>query len=193
MKAKGEAELERLQQLGVIEPIEFLDWAAPIVPVLKDDGEVRICGDYKLTANHASQLDTYPLPRVEDLFATLAGGKTFMKLNMSHAYQQLLLDEESKHYITINTHKGLFEYNLLVFGVASSPAIFQRTMDNLLQNIPHVAVYLDDLLVTGKTKEEHLSNLGQVLKRIAEAGLRLKRSKCATGFRLRVCPRWKRR
>ncbi|CAI5686860.1 unnamed protein product [Oreochromis niloticus] len=178
MKAKVEAELERLQQIGVIEPIEFSDWAAPIVPVLKEDGGVRICGDYKLTVNQASQLDAYPLPRVDDLFATLAGGQTFTKLDMSHAYQQLLLDEESKKYVTINTHKGLFKYNRLVFGVASSPAIFQRTMDNLLQNIPGVAVYLDDILVTGKTEEEHLRNLEQVLKKLSEAGLRLKRSKC---------------
>ncbi|CAI5640403.1 unnamed protein product [Oreochromis niloticus] len=178
MKAKVEAELERLQQIGVIEPIEFSDWAAPIVPVLKEDGGVRICGDYKLTVNQASQLDAYPLPRVDDLFATLAGGQTFTKLDMSHAYQQLLLDEESKKYVTINTHKGLFKYNCLVFGVASSPAIFQRTMDNLLQNIPGVAVYLDDILVTGKTEEEHLRNLEQVLKKLSEAGLRLKRSKC---------------
>ncbi|XP_028304146.1 uncharacterized protein K02A2.6-like [Gouania willdenowi] len=178
MKAKVEAELDRLQKLGVIEPVEFSNWAAPIVPVLKEDGQVRLCGDYKLTINQASQLDTYPLPKVEDLFATLAGGKTFTKLDMSHAYQQLLLDEDSKQYVTINTHKGLFKYNRLVFGVASSPAIFQRTMDNLLQNIPHVAVYLDDILVTGKTEEEHLQNLDQVLKRMEMAGLRLKRSKC---------------
>ena len=66
---------------------------------------------------------------------------------MSHVYQQLLLDEESKQYVTVNTHNGLFKYNCLVFGVASSPAIFQRTMDNLLQNIPYVAVYRDDILV----------------------------------------------
>lgn len=97
---------------------------------------------------------------------------------MSHAYQQLLLDEESKQYVTINTHKGLFKYNRLAFGVASSPGIFQRTMDNLFQNLPHVAVYLDDILVTGSTEEEHLQNLDQVLKRISEAGMRLKRSKC---------------
>lgn len=178
MRAKVEAELERLQQAGVIQPVEFSDWAAPIVPVVKEDGGVRICGDYKLTINQASQLNTYPLPRVEDLFTMLAGGKTFTKLDMSHAYQQLLLEEESKQYVTVNTHKGLFKYNRLVFGVASSPAIFQRTMDNLLQNIPYVAVYLDDILVTGRTEEEHLQNLDQVLKRMSDAGLRLKRSKC---------------
>ncbi len=108
----------------------------------------------------------------------LAGGKTFTKLDMSHVYQQLLLDEESKQCVTINTHKVLFKYNCLVFGVASSPAIFQHIMDNLLQNIPHVAVYLDDIVVTGRTEEEHLQNLDQVLKRMSDAGLRLKRSKC---------------
>ncbi|XP_036002862.1 uncharacterized protein K02A2.6-like [Fundulus heteroclitus] len=178
MRVKVEAELERLQQAGVIEPVEFSNWAAPIVLVMKEDGGVRICGDYKLTINQASQLDTYPLPKVEDLFAMLAGGQTFTKLDMSHAYQQLLLDEESKQYVTINTHKGLFKYNRLAFGVASSPGIFQRTMDNLFQNLPHVAVYLDDILVTGSTEEEHVRNLDQVLRRLSEAGLRLKRSKC---------------
>lgn len=65
MRAKVEAELERLQQAGVIEPVKSSDWAAPIVPVTKEDGDVRICGDYKLTINQASQLDTYPLPRIE--------------------------------------------------------------------------------------------------------------------------------
>lgn len=90
---------------------------------------------------------------------------------MSQAYQQLLLDEDSKEYVTINTHKGLFKYNRLVFGVVSSPAIFQRTMDTLLQGIPHVAVYLDDILITGATETEHLANFEQVLKRFSEAGL----------------------
>ncbi len=82
----------------------------------------------------------------------LAGGKTFTKLDMSHAYQQLLHDEESKQYVMINTHKGLFKYNRLVFGVASSPAIFQRTMESLLQGIPHVAMYLDDILIMGENR-----------------------------------------
>lgn len=74
MKYKVEKELERLQQLGVIESIQFSNWAAPIVPVLKEDGTVRICGDYKLTINQAAKVETYPIPRVEDLFSMLAGG-----------------------------------------------------------------------------------------------------------------------
>ena len=85
-----------MQKDGIIEPVQFADWAAPIVSVLKSDGKsVRICGDFKLTVNQASKLDRYPIPKIEDLLAKLAGGKLFTKLDMSQAYQQLLLDEES--------------------------------------------------------------------------------------------------
>ena len=122
--------MDRLTQEGVIEPIQFSDWAAPIVPVLKSDGEsIRICGDFKVTVNQVSKLDQYP---IEDLFTKLAGGKTFTKLDMSQAYQQLVLDKESRKYVVINTHRGLFRYNRLPFGVSSAPGIFQRTMENLL-------------------------------------------------------------
>ena len=70
--------------------------------------ENRICGDYKLTANRASLLEYYPLPKVDDLFATLVGGILFTKLDMSQAYLQLALDDQAKGLLTINTHKGLF-------------------------------------------------------------------------------------
>ena len=109
MRGKFEEELERLVSEGIIEPVQFADWAAPTVPVVKSDGKsLRICGDFKLTVNQASKLDRYPIPKVEDLFARLAGGKAFTKLDMSQAYQQLLLDEESRKYTVINMHHGLF-------------------------------------------------------------------------------------
>ena len=81
MKAKVEEELERLVKEGTVEPVPFADWAAPIVPVLKaDKSSVRICGDFSLTVNQVSKLDQYPIPKIEDLFATLSGGKAFTKL-----------------------------------------------------------------------------------------------------------------
>ena len=101
-----------------------------------------------------------------------------MKLDLSHAYLQIPLDEASRRLTTINTHKGLFEYQRLPFGIASAPSIFQRVMENLLQGIPRVCVYLDDILVSGTTEEEHLTNLSQVLLRLGSAGMRLKREKC---------------
>ena len=89
MREKVEKELQTLEDQGIITSIKFSKWAAPIVPVLKQDKQtVRICGDYKLTANRASCLEHYPLPKVEDLFSTLAGGTLFTNLDMSQAYLQ---------------------------------------------------------------------------------------------------------
>ena len=177
-RSKVEAELDRLIEQNIIEPIPFSDWAAPIVPVLKADNTIRICGDYKVTVNQVSKLDRYPIPKIEDLFAKLSGGTVFTKLDLSQAYQQLMLDEESKKYIVINTHRGLFRYNRLPFGISSAPGIFQRTMESLLQGIPKVVVYLDDILVTGLSEEDHLLTLQKVLQRIESSGLRLKKNKC---------------
>ena len=81
--------------------------------------------------------------------------------------------------MVINTHKGLFRYNRLPFGVSAAPAIFQRTIEGVLQGISNVCVYLDDIIITGRTEKEHLENLDRVLTRLEEAGMRLKRSKCA--------------
>lgn len=146
--------------------------------MLKPDNTARLCGDYKLSVNQVSKLEQYPIPKIEDLFATLSGGQKFTKLDLSHAYHQIPLEEETKKYVTINTLKGLFTYKVLPFGVSSSPAIFQRTMEGLLQGIPCVAIFLDDILLTGADNQEHLQTLARVLKRLQEAGLRLKRSKC---------------
>ena len=129
-------ELDRLVAEGIIEPVQFADWAAPIVPVLKRDKvSVRICDDFKLIINQASKLDRYPIPRIKELFARLADGKQVTHFGLSQAYQQLLLDDDSKDYVVINTHQGLFRYNCLPFGVSSASGIFQRTMEALLQGI----------------------------------------------------------
>ena len=170
LKESVEQELERLEQNGTLCRVEHSEWASPIVPVLKKDGTLRICGDYKVTLNGALQVDQYPLPRPSDLFTCLTGGTKFTKLDLSAAYQQLSLDTESQKLVTINTHKGLFQFTRLPFGIASAPAVFQRTMDTILQGIPQVICYIDDILVTGKAEAEHLSNLEEVLKRLQEHG-----------------------
>ena len=174
-----EQELDHLTKEGIIEPIQFADWAASIVPVMKKDGtSLRICGDFKVTVNQVSKLDKYPIPKIDDLFAQLAGGKRFTKLDMSQAYQQLVLEEDSRKYVVINTHRGLFRYNCLPFGISSAPGIFQRVMESLLSGIQGVVVYIDDVLVTGKTEAQHLTALDEALSRMREAGLRLRKDKC---------------
>ena len=118
-----ESELDRLQVEGVIRPVEFSEWAAPIVPVLKASGDIRICGDYKVTINQAVKVDKYPIPSIDDLFTKVSGGRLFTTLDLSNAYQQVVLDEESRKLTTKNTTKGLFEYVRLPYGVSSAPGI----------------------------------------------------------------------
>ena len=95
--------------------MKFSDWAAPAVPVLKANRSIHLCGDYKVTVNKAAKKDTYPLPRIEDSFAALSGGRVFSKLDLTNAYQQIQLEEELKTYMVFNTHKGLFRYERLPY------------------------------------------------------------------------------
>ena len=119
------------------------------------------------------------MPKAEDIFSTLNGGEKFIKLDLSQAYLQLPLDEESQKLTTVSTHKGLFQYTRLPYGIASAPAIFQMTMDKILQGLNGVSCYLDDILVTGKDDTEHLTNLQSVFERLQEYGVQRKKSKCS--------------
>ena len=152
-------------------------WAAPVVPVKKANGTLRLCGSYDQTVNKASQLEKYPLPRVDELFAAMTGGKMFTKIDLREAYFQLELDDASKEVLTINTHKGLFRPNRLAFGVKSAVSIFQREMETLLSGIPNVAVFLDDIAVTGPNPVAHRENVREVLRRLNSAGLRVNEEK----------------
>lgn len=103
----------------------------------------------------------------------------FTKLDLSQAYQQVELDVNSKQYLTINTHKGLYQVNRHPYGVASAPAIFQKLMDQVLQGIDGVICYLDDILITGQDTETQMNHLEEVLKRLKCYNLKVKREKCA--------------
>ena len=155
MRTKVECELDRLQEEGVIRPVEFSEWAAPIVPVLKASGDIRICGDYKVMINQAVKVDKYPIPKIDDLFTKVSGRRLFTTPELSNAYQQVISDEASRKLTTIHTTKSLFEYVRLPYGVSSAPGIHQRIMEQQLQNIPMTVVYLNDIILSGSTPEEH--------------------------------------
>ncbi|UYV74594.1 hypothetical protein LAZ67_12000217 [Cordylochernes scorpioides] len=170
--------LEALEEQGIIEPIKFSKWASPIVTVLKNDGTIRICHDYKTTVNLYTNPDKYPLPTIPQLLDRLRGGKVFTKLDMAQAYQQLKVDDESSEILTINTPRGLYRVKRLPFGLNSAVGTFQRFMDTLLMGIDGVAVYLDDVLISGINCGDLMKKTEKVLLRFKEAGLRLKRNKC---------------
>ncbi|XP_047517455.1 uncharacterized protein K02A2.6-like isoform X1 [Pieris napi] len=178
MRARVDAELDAMLQAGVVEPVDHSDWATPLVIASKADGGIRICADYKVTLNRALMIDRYPVPRIDELFSDLSGNKYFTKIDLSQAYNQLELDSESKAYTVINTHKGLFKYNRLVYGLASSPGIFQKFMANLFKDIPDVITFYDDILLKSRDFKSHLETIEKVFSILQNNGLKIKKNKC---------------
>jgi Reverse transcriptase (RNA-dependent DNA polymerase) len=178
LRDKVKQTLEEMVRDKIIFPVTRSDWASPIVVIEKKNGDLRICTDFKGTVNKVIDVDTYPIPHVEDIFAVLSGGRFFSVLDLSGAYQQLKIAEESQKYFTINTPFGLFRYTRLTYGIASAPAIFQRVMEEILKGIPKVCVYLDDILATGRCIEEAQEVLEVVLRRLREYNVQVNAEKC---------------
>ena len=153
--------LTRLEKDDILSKVEYSEWATPIVPVVKRNGSVRVSGDFKVSFNPVLLTEQYPLSRREDIFVNLAGCKHFSKLDLRQAYHQMEVTEASKKFLTINSRKGLFRYSRLVFAISSCPATWHRAIDQVLQGVQCI---LDDMIVSGKTNEEHLKNLKSVLK-----------------------------
>ena len=170
--------LDDMLEQGIIEAVKYSDYACPIVVAPKPNGQIRVCGNYKVTANQVLRVEQYPLPTLEDMMQDLQGGKKFSKIDLSHAYHQIELDEEARKYTTINTHRGLYQYTRLPFGLALAPALFQRTIESLIADIPMCRPYLDDIIITGRDDAEHLANLQAALQRLGENGMKLKKEKC---------------
>ena len=173
----GEA-LDRMVEDGVLSPVEQSDWAAPIVPIVKPSGEIRVCGDYKVTINPVSKVESYPIPRVKDLLTEIGGMSHYTKLDLRHAYESISLDEESKPLTCINTFKGLFVSNVLPYGISSAPAIFQRIIENVIKDCPKAYAYLDDIVVCGSSEEECYINTRKVLEQLNRKGFTLQQAKC---------------
>ncbi|XP_043063528.1 uncharacterized protein K02A2.6-like [Drosophila ficusphila] len=176
-----EEELDRLCSQGILEPVEYSEWATPTVPIVKKDGSIRICGDYKSTLNRAVQPHCHQIPAINTLLASIEGGSIFAKIDLAQAYQQLVVDENTALMQTITTHKGAFKVTRLQFGISSAPGIFQSCIERILQNISGVLPYFDDIVIMGKSEEELASRLNEVLTRMDQAGLRLRKEKCQFG------------
>lgn len=175
-----EQKLKDLCDTGMLEPVTNSDWGTPIVPVLKPTREIelRICGDFSVTINKSIVDFKYPLPNIEEIFASLQGGQLFTKLDLANAYNQLELDEESQLLCTLSTHVGLFKVLRLPYGVKVAGAIFQKTIEMLLQGIPNCMNFMDDIVITGPNLHSHIETLRKVLAKLKSVGLRLNGDKC---------------
>lgn len=152
-KSKVETKLKDLIKSGVLERADNSDWGTPLVPILKPNGDLRICGDYKVALNKCLLDFRYPLPRIDEIFASLEGGELFTRLNLFNAYNQLVLGDESQLLCAWSAHIGTLKVKRLPFGVKTATAIFQKTMETLFRDILYVVVYQDDNSVTGRNMQ----------------------------------------
>ncbi|XP_017891009.1 uncharacterized protein K02A2.6-like [Ceratina calcarata] len=178
LQDKIKRELDSLVAKQIFIPVKSSEWATPIVPVLKKDGTVRICGDYSVTLNKKLVIDEYPLPRLEELFSCMAGMTVFSKIDLKHAYLQLQVSEEQQNLLTLSTHCGLYKPTRLMFGTASAPAIWQRTIEGILHDIDGIKAFLDDIRIASPTKKEHIEKLNLVFKRLHDHNIQINLEKC---------------
>ena len=144
----------------------------------KKSNQIRICADFSTGLNDALQDHHYPVPRPEEIFNKLNGGKIFSKIDLSDAYLRTEVDKESSKLLCINTHRGLYKYTRLAFGVKVAAAIFQQVMDIMLGDLDYATAYLDHILVTSKTTAEHRNHIINVFEKLQEYGFKVKEAKC---------------
>ena len=139
---------------GIIEPSDS-PWSAPVVIAVKKDGSPRFCMDYR-QLNKVTRKDAYPLPRIDDSLESLTGMEWFCTLDLASGYFQVAMEEADKPKSAFTTHKGLFQFNAMPFGVTNGPATFERLMELILCGLQweRCLVYLDDVIVLGKTFED---------------------------------------
>ena len=152
-------------------------WASPVVIIKKKDGSNRFCVDYR-KLNAITVKDNYPIPLIEETLDTLKGAKYFTSLDLASGYWQIALHETAKQKTAFITHKGLYQFEVLPFGLSNAVSAFQRTMEVILEGVENVKVYLDDILIFSDTFEDHLKHLEAVFRKLSEANLKIKPSKC---------------
>ncbi|TMS39641.1 hypothetical protein L596_006133 [Steinernema carpocapsae] len=159
VKPQVDAEIQRLQDIGVLAPIKHS------------------------SLNDQLVADQHPLPTPAAIFASLSEGRIFTQIDLSDAYLQIPLSEDAMKLAVINTHRGLYAYQRLPFGIKTAPGLFQRIMDETLAGIQGATTYLDDIIIIGRNEADHRKNLYDVLQRLEEAGFRIRLDKTPTRWR----------
>lgn len=173
-----EDKLQELLELDIIEKVEGPSkWVSPLVPIIKDNGDLRLCIDMR-RANLAIMRENHPLPVMDDFLPRLKNATYFSRLDVKNAFHQLEIRESSRYITTFITHKGMFRYKRLLFGVNCAPEIFQKVMENLLAECENVMNYIDDIIVFGTNIATHDKSLNKVLAVLKNNGVALNSNKC---------------
>ena len=179
LQNRGENALLKMEKDGVNEKGSSATSAAPIVAVGKKDGnEIRNFGDFSVTYSACANVETYPMPKIEDMHSALRGCTVFSVLDLKQPYYQSPVSKDAQKYLIINSHMGLFSFKRLPIDIHSDPAIFQRFMDGSLADIPKAVSRLDDILIAGTDYKDHLITLSQVLEQLLKYGFKSNKTKC---------------
>ena len=178
LQSNIDKQINDMLDAGIVS-ISSSPWSSPMVIVPKRDGTHRICIDYR-KLNKALVKDSYPLPRIEDIFATLGKSKFFSTLDLKSGYHQISIAPEDREKTVFCTRTSLFEFNCMPFGIASAPAIFQRMISKVLHGIDgkYPMAYLDDILMYSDSFENHLKHIEDIFQRLKKADLCLNKKKC---------------
>jgi hypothetical protein len=177
LREEGARQITNMLENGVIRR-STSPWCSPVVLVKKKDGSIRFCVDYR-KLNMVTVKDVYPLPRIDEMLDRLGQTRYFSTMDLASGYWQIEVDEKEKSKTAFSTGQGLYEFNVLPFGLTGAPSTFQRIMDYILMDVPHAMVYIDDIIVYSVSFDQHLTDLRLVFKHIRAAGLKLKLKKCA--------------
>lgn len=178
LEEKINNKIKELLELDIIEEVhEPSPWVSPIVPILKDNGDVRLCVDMR-RANAAILRENHPLPCMENLLPKIRKAKYFSKLDVKNAFHQVELHPESRYLTTFITSNGLYRYKRLMFGVTSAPELFQKIMEKMLIKCEGVTNFIDDILIWGSDEKEHDLRLSKVMEVLKENNVLLNDEKC---------------
>ncbi|UYV71900.1 hypothetical protein LAZ67_9000991, partial [Cordylochernes scorpioides] len=178
LKQLVENEIDKLVNLNILSPIDKSDCASPLVCVAKPNGQIRLCADFKKSLNPYLEDVKYPIPNIDSVLSNFQGKKLFTKLDLSKAYHQIEMDDISKKYLVVSTHKGLYKYNRLAFGIKTASEIFQKTMESFFLGINDVYIYFDDILIASEDLESHLDILKRTLNTLKENNFTINKNKC---------------
>jgi hypothetical protein len=183
LRDKAKAELDSMLDQGVIQVVERpTEWCSGLTIAPKANGKIRMCVDLTML-NKGVAREIYPLPRVNEMLASLAEGNIFSKLDANSGFWQVKLDPESQPLTTFITPWGRFCFRRMPFGITSAPEFFQRSMEKILHGLPGVICLMDDVLVYGVNEKEHWARLRTVLQCISRSGMTLRKEKCEFGCR----------
>ena len=177
--AIAKTEFQFLEEVGIAVRSNS-PWASPLHITPKANGKWRPCGDFR-RLNAVTVPDRYPVPRIHDFANGLAGRKWFSKVDLVKGYHQVPIKLEDQPKTAISTPFGLYQFRRMPFGLRNAGATFQRMMDSIFQEFDFVFIYLDDVLIASKNKEDHRRHLGLFFDRLEQHGLFIQTSKCQFG------------